>query len=279
MPTIQSAVLPAPIGGLNTISPGADMPPTDAVLLYNMVAAEYGLRIRLGYREWCTGLTDSTTSSAAAEVRSILPFTGSDKAGANSRLFATTNTGIWDVTSSSQAPTKVLTFAAPDVTYAGWGNCCVFVNYAGKHFLLYCDEANGFHVYTETSGTWTAVAQASSNPWLQGVQYGIGDLVSNAGASYVCSTAGISDLAGLGPSGNGTNLPDGTCAWDFYPSIGGADPTTFCQVNVWANRVWFTERDTGQAWYTGIGALFGTVAKLVFGSRFKAGGEVFFDQW
>ena len=269
-PTIQSVVIPAPIGGLNTINPGADMPPTDAILLFNMVAAEYGLRTRLGYREWCAGLTGSTNN----EVRSVLPFTGSSKTGSASRLFAATNTGIWDVTASSQAPSQALAFATPDVTYAGYGNCCVFVNYNGNHFLLYCDEANGYHVYTETTGAWQAVPQAASNPWLQATTYALNDLVSNAGASYRCTQAGTSDATALGPAGGGTGIVDGTCTWDYYPSIGGADPTKFCQVNVWASRVWFVERDTGHAWYTGIGSLFGTVTKLVFGSRFKAGGDL-----
>jgi hypothetical protein len=48
---IRSFTMPAPVGGLNTVDAGASMPATDAILLKDMVAAEYGLRTRLGYRE------------------------------------------------------------------------------------------------------------------------------------------------------------------------------------------------------------------------------------
>jgi hypothetical protein len=214
--TILGATVAAPIGGLNTIDAGASMPATDAILLYNMVAAEYGLRTRLGWSEWCTNLTGSGNN----EVRTVLPFTGSSKGGSKDKLFATTNTGIWDVSASSATPTKVLTFGA-STGDAGYGNGTVFVNAAGAHFLLYCDETNGYHVYTESTNTWAAVTMG----------------------------------------GGGTQ-------------ISGADPTTFVHVCIWANRVWFTVRDTGYAYYTGIGSLFGAVTQFVFGSKFRAGGDL-----
>jgi hypothetical protein len=87
------------MGGLNTITAGSEMPPTDAVVLWNLVAAELGLRTRLGTREWCTGLT----GAADDKVRMIIPFTGSAHAGTSNKLFATTSSGIWDVTDSSAA--------------------------------------------------------------------------------------------------------------------------------------------------------------------------------
>jgi hypothetical protein len=146
--------LPAPIGGLNTVSAGVDMPATDSILSYNLIGAEYGLRSRLGWREWCTGLDGE-------QVRSLLPFTGSTADGAANRLFACTTSGIWDVSASSAAPTKVLTFGTQNGD-SGWGVSTVFVTAAG-HFLCYCDEANGYHVYSESGGTWT-VGGLSGNP-------------------------------------------------------------------------------------------------------------------
>jgi len=214
--TIQGVTVAAPIGGLNTIDAGASMPATDAILLWNMVAAEFGLRTRLGWSEWCTGLTGAGNN----EVRTVLPYTGSAKDGTKNKLFATTNTGIWDVTASSSSPSQVLAFGATTGD-AGYGNATVFVNAAGNHFLLYSDEVNGYHVYTESAGTWAAITQ------------GVG----------------------------GTQ-------------ISGADPTTFVHVSIWANRVWFTVRDTGYAYYTGLGALFGAVTQFVFGSKFRAGGDL-----
>jgi hypothetical protein len=142
--------LPAPIGGVNTVSSGVDMPKTDCVYCYNMIGAEFGLRSRLGWSEWCTNL-----GTPGEQVRSILPFTGSASDGSNDKLFACTTTGIWDVTSSTAAPSKVVTFGTQS-TDSGWGISTVFVNAAHNHFLIYCDEANGYYSYAETGSVWTA---------------------------------------------------------------------------------------------------------------------------
>src|SRR5438093_4232898 len=92
----QEAHIPAPLGGLNTIDPGYQMPDTDCPVLYNMIGAENGLRSRLGYKEWCTGVGSST-------VPTIMPFFGSSANGSKDRLFAT-STGtakIYSVGASS----------------------------------------------------------------------------------------------------------------------------------------------------------------------------------
>lgn len=140
--------IPAPMGSINTISSGAAMPPGDCIFRYNLIPAEYGLRTRLGSREWVTGL--------GGPVRSLLAFTGSVKSGTRDRLFACTETGIWDVTDSSAAPTQLVVFGTQSAD-SGWGVSTVMVTAAG-HFLLYCDEANGYHVYTESTDTWAKVA-------------------------------------------------------------------------------------------------------------------------
>jgi hypothetical protein len=159
-PSISTFSVPAPMGGLKSAMAASAMAPTDALMLYNMVASEYGLRVRLGSREWCTGLTGASVD----EVRSILTFTGST-ASAN-RVFACTSTGIWDVSSSSAAPTEVLTFAGSSGD-SGYGVCHVAVTSAG-HFLLYCDEVNGLHVYTESTGLWAAVTMGGGGTQISG---------------------------------------------------------------------------------------------------------------
>ena len=139
--------LPAPIGGMNSVSPGTDMPVSDCIYAYNLIGAEFGLRSRLGWREWCTEL-------AGEQVRSLLPYTGSTKDGASNRLFACTASGIWDVSSSMVGPSRVVTFSVQDDD-SGWGISTAFVNAAG-HFLAYTDEANGYYLYAESTATWTA---------------------------------------------------------------------------------------------------------------------------
>jgi len=158
-PTIQTAHLPAPVGGLNTVSAGSAMPVSDCLQGFNLIASELGLRSRLGFREWVTGLD--------GEARSTLPFTGSAKSGANDRLFQTTQTGIWDVSGSTTTPTQSLAFATPTAD-AGYGISHALVTSAG-HFLFYADEANGLHRYSEATDSWTAVAQGTGTGEIDGI--------------------------------------------------------------------------------------------------------------
>lgn len=148
--TMQSVHMPAPVGGLNTMAPALAMPAGDCMACYNLVAAEYGLRTRLGQREWVTGLTGASDN----QVRSLLPFTGSTKNGSNDKLFAVTSSGIWDVSSSTTTPTQLVTFGT-QTGDAGYGTSTVFVTTAG-HFLVYCDEVNGYYLYTQNSNSWAA---------------------------------------------------------------------------------------------------------------------------
>lgn len=174
---VRTAHLPAPVGGVNTIDPGSAMDPRDCLLLFNMVGAEYGLRTRLGWREWCTGL--------GGQVRTLVPFTGSHKDGSTSKLFACTEAGIWDVTASSAAPTKVVNFGTQNAD-AGWGAATAFVTIAG-HFLVYCDEANGGYVYEEATNTWTKYAYSAAPAFGQLAGVVNGTNIDPARLAYVCS--------------------------------------------------------------------------------------------
>lgn len=163
-PTIKTAHLPAPLGGVNAVAPMASMPSSDVLWAYNAIPSEKGLRSRLGYREHCTGLT----GGAPVAVRTVLSFQGSTASA--DRLFATTPSGIWDVTTTSGAPTQVLAFAST-TGLAGWGVGLVYVTAAG-HFFIYTDEVNGLHVYSESTGTWAKVAMGAGGSEISGVDPG-----------------------------------------------------------------------------------------------------------
>ena len=157
--TVDEVHVPAPVGGLNRIDPIGKMDLGDAVLLYNLVAAEFGLRSRLGYHEWVTNLIGTFDNT----VRSVLPFKGSKSNGSTDKLFACTDNGIWDVSASTQAPTApagVTAFATvgPD---SGWGQSLVAVDANGNHNLLYFDESNGYYLYREATNDWIKVTQGA----------------------------------------------------------------------------------------------------------------------
>jgi hypothetical protein len=279
---VQTVHLPAPLGGINTVSAASAMPPEDCTFLYNMVAAENGLRARLGYQEWCIGLTGALGN----DVRSLLPFAGGRKSGATDRLFACTSTGIWDVSSSSAAPTRVVDFPS-SAGEAGYGVSCVVATPGGR-FLLYCDEENGLYVYAEGTATWTKVALGVNQQWAAQTAYQAGNSVVSAGNAYVCAAPGVS-AAGAGPSGTGTGIVDGTATWDYVsaaptgtigPSLADqqrglvGDPANFAFATVWKSRVWLVEKDTSRAWYLDANSIFGTATAFDFGSKMRAGGPL-----
>lgn len=280
--TVRSVNIPAPMGGINTVDAGAAMPPEDCIYLFNMIASEYGLRSRLGYREWCTNLTGALDSS----VRSVLAFTGSAKSGANDKLFACTETGIWDVTSSSSSPTQLVTFPI-QVGDVGYGVACVMATAAGR-FLLYCDEANGLYVWSETAGSWSKISVGTRQAWAANTAYIIGNQVVNGGNVYVCDQNGTSAGSG-GPTTTGTNIVDNSTRWDYVGSVSTtaigpsladqnlgytADPTNFVFATVWKNRVWFVERDTSRGWYLDINSIYGVATSFDFGPKMRAGGPL-----
>jgi hypothetical protein len=281
-PVIQEASLPAPMGGLNSISSGAATPGSDCVRLWNLLPSELGLLVRPGEREWCTGLTGAVDE----QVRSTIAYSGSAADRTLDRVFSVTSTGIWDVTSSSASPTQVLAFASSSGD-AGRGIHHAFVTQGG-HFLLYCDEENGLHIYTEATDSWAAAVSDTTQAWATQTTYVIGDLVVNGSNVYVCDTDGVSAASG-GPTGTGTNIVDGTARWDYVgpavtqsigPSLAdqrlglSADPADFVFAGVFKGRPWFVERDTARAWYLGAGSIYGTATSFNLATQFRSGGHL-----
>lgn len=209
MQQVQSQPYLAPIGGVNAID-GLAMPQVqDAIYAFNMVPSQYGMKVRDGYTEWCTNVgTDG--------VKTVIPYKSSSSS--QDKLFAAAQDGIYDVTASSAAPTLKLTFATNN-SNSGYGQYANFINLSGQKFILYCDETNGYHLYTQATDTWAAVAQGTS--------------------------------AG---------------------EIDGVDPVNFCFCMIWKSRVWFVQKDTGDAWYLPVGQVTGKVTRFSFSNKFKQGG-------
>ena len=278
---LKSIHVPAPVGGINTVDPGLSMPATDCVYAYNLIAAEYGLRSRLGFQEWCTGLTGGTDNS----VRSVLPFV--DTIPGETKLFAATKTGIWDCTLSSQGPSQV--FAFNDSTEdAGLGVETVVSTPAGR-FLVYCDEQNGEHIYTPGGPGWAAGVNGVTAAWANNVFVAVGSKVVNGGNVYIATVAGFTAVSGsgTGPSGTGSGISDGTVTWNYVsaavakaigPSLADQnngvplDVKNLVFVTVWKSRLFLVERNSTRAWYSSINSLYGTLTSFDFGSKMRAGG-------
>lgn len=146
------------MAGINAQSGLSEMAPDEAIFLKNIYPSRYGCRVRSGYVEWCTNV-------GSGGVRTIIPYVGSDT-GEN-KLFATGEDAIYDVTSSSAAPSSVLAFGTVD-NESGFGVWAAMVTTAG-HFMAYADEANGYKLYTESTGAWTTVAMGGGAGQVSGV--------------------------------------------------------------------------------------------------------------
>lgn len=276
---LETAHVPAPVGGINTVAAGSDMPAGDCIYLYNMIASEFGLRSRLGYAEHVIGLVD--------EIRSVMPFTGSRQSGSTDALFAATNTGIFDVTASTMTPGSAEIAFGITTGDAGFGTDAIAATPAGR-FLCHCDEENGLYIYAENSSTWTKAVAGATVLWEPSFAYEVGDSVANGPNTYICVSAGTSAGSG-GPTGTTAGISDGGVTWDWVvaydaTAIGTsladqrlgleADPADFVQTCVWKNRVWYTEKNSSRAWYTDINAIFGTVTAFDFGVKMQHGGPL-----
>lgn len=144
---LKCQIVPAPNGGINAVDMLAATPNVDSIFQYNMIPAQYGCRARTGQTAWATNI------GAGVAIGTILPYNGST--GSFDKLFCTGPSGIYDIsTIGTNNPAATITFGIVDTT-SGYGQWCAAATLGG-HFLLYCDESNGYYIFTEGSG-WAKV--------------------------------------------------------------------------------------------------------------------------
>jgi hypothetical protein len=153
-------------GGLGVGAEGSgaaaegDMGVESAIWLYNMIPGEYGCRIRPGSRDFAIDIPDSFGPNG--EVRTILYYNSIISGVIQDHIFAVTDQGIHDITAGGAGPWD-LTGASEQIWPnqagpAGWCTSLNYTNVAGDHWLLLCDEANGYWIFDGTAwatGTFT----------------------------------------------------------------------------------------------------------------------------
>ena len=98
--------IPAPTGGWNAKDPIAAMPESDAVILTNWLPVPSGVQLRLGYTVQASGLP--------SQVYDLMAYNG----GATKKLFASSGTGIYDVTASGTVGAAVQALTNPQTQHA-----------------------------------------------------------------------------------------------------------------------------------------------------------------
>lgn len=152
--------VPIPYKGINAITPLGQMDPQECIYAYNLIANQGGMQVRPGYATWCAGMADS------GGVRTVIPVRGNSSG--NDKLFGVTSQGIYDCTSSTATPTKVVSFGITTGN-AGWGQWEHCTNLAADEYICYCDEVNGYYTYDTGTSTWLQVTQGSGGTQISGV--------------------------------------------------------------------------------------------------------------
>ena len=268
--TAKTASIPAPIGGWNGRDSLAEMSPTDAVQMVNWFPTPTDVTMRKGYTKSSTGIT------GAVNTLMNYPTTSGYK------LFAVAGTKIWDATNSTA--TQVYSNLNSDkLQYVN------FTNTAGS-FLITCNGVDPVTIYDGTqwftvattttaqtissitkSGTTATLTTASPHGLITGNRVSItGASSSEYNGTFVITKTGASTFTYVmasAPAANATVV--GT-----YTTIGitGVDSSTFVNVNLFKNRLYFTQKNALTCWYLDVSSIGGTAQPLYFGSIARNGG-------
>jgi hypothetical protein len=183
----QPVWFPAPTSGINRTDSIGALEPTEAYILTNMVSSAQGVAVRAGFTNHVTDIGNLTTT----QVRTLAPFNDvtRDATLARDRMFAFTDQGIYDVTNAGSNPTLMPIYdglGGTTILSTGWVNkggdagwvCALNFTTAatanGKHYLLACDEDNGYHVYDPDGGganvgRWYKVLTGNSGQTIEGI--------------------------------------------------------------------------------------------------------------
>ena len=262
--TATTASIPAPIGGWNGRDSLAQMAPTDAVQMINWYPTPTDVTMRKGYTVVSTGIT--------GKVNSLMNYTKTS----SYQLFAAAGTKIYD----AKPATAVEYFSGLTSDKFQHVN---MTNTAG-HFLVACNGADPTMIYdgtqwfkvatTTTAATISTITKSGTTATLTtATAHGLitGNRVTISGASsseyngtYVITVTGANTFTytmATTPAANATVV--GT-----YTVIGitGVDSSTFINVNLFKNRLYFTQKDTLNCWYLPVDSIGGAASPLYFGS-------------
>jgi len=268
--TAKTASIPAPIGGWNARDSLAQMAPTDAVQLVNFFPTPTDVTLRSGYTKYSVGIT--------GEVDSLMNYAGKT----SQTLFAAANTKIYNCNTST-ATEAFSGISSAKLQHINFSN-------AAGNFLVACNGTDPTLIYNGT--VWFKVATTSTAQTISSIvrtgtlatlttaaPHGLvtGNYVTISGAmpsdfngSYVITVIGTSSFnytMATTPANNATVVGSYTVS-----GITGVDSSTFISVNLFKNRLYFTQKDTLKCWYLGVNAITGAAAALDFGGIARNGG-------
>jgi hypothetical protein len=271
--TASTASLPSPIGGWNARDSLAQMAPTDAVQLVNFFPTPTDVTLRNGYSKFSTGIT--------GQVHSLMNYAGPT----SQTLFAAAETKIYKATTgtASTALTGLLNDKFQHIN----------VSTPGGHFLSAVNGADPALIYNGTD--WIKVASSTTVQTISTITH-VGavatlttssphGLVSNnqvtiTGAvesayngTFVITVTGASTFTYTMAS---TPLANATVvgSYSIALAITGIDSNKFINVNLFKNRLFYTEKNSMSVWYLPVNSIGGAASQLDFGGIARNGGYI-----
>ena len=265
-----TASMPSPIGGWNARDSVAQMPPVDAVSLTNLYPTPTDVQLRKGYSKKSIGIT--------GKVNTLMNY-----AGANTqKLFAAASTAIYNCDTTTA--TNVFTIANDKFQYVNITN-------AGGNFLVACNGTDPTLIYNGTnwikmattttasaitsitrSGTLATMTTTTPHGLATGNQITItGNLPTAFNGTYIVTVTGASTLTYVMAT---TPATDALTIGSYIVGFGvtGVNSNTFINVNLFKNRLYFTEKNTLKVWFLPVNALGGAASPLDFGGIARNGG-------
>jgi hypothetical protein len=281
--TANTASITAPIGGWNARDSIADMPPTDAVTLTNLYPTPTDVVLRNGYSQHSTGIT--------GRVNTLMNYAGTS----SQKLFAAAGTTIYNATSATA--TSAFTITNDKLQYVNFSN-------TGGDFIVACNGVDPVTVYdgtrwfsmatTTTAATISSITRSGTTATVTtSTAHGLAtnNRVTVSGAtggdglyyngSFVITVTGATTftytMTGT-PGASAAGTPVYTVLGIKGGTTGGTTYTvnsnTFVHVNLFKNRLYFTQKDTMKVWYMPVSSLGGDAFPLDFGGIAKNGGFV-----
>ena len=270
--TAVTASLAAPIGGWNARDSLANMNPLDAVQLVNFFPTPTDVTLRQGYTKYSSGLVGA--------VNSLMNYDGA----ATETLFAAANDKIF----RCDSPTAVSVFTGLLNSKLQHVNCSTIggqylsaVNgqnqallYDGSIWFTLASTQTPVVISTITHLTSVATATTATAHSLQSGNRLVitGCTPDDYNGTYVITVTGTTtftyQLATI-PATNATVVGTYTVL-----GITGADSSTFAHVNLFKNRLYYTQKDSLRVYYLGVNAIAGAASVLDFGGIARNGGYI-----
>jgi len=268
--TAKTASIPAPLGGWNARDSIAEMQPMDAVQMINFFPTPTDIQLRKGWTKKSTGIT--------GQVDTVITYPTSS----GYKLFAFAGTKIWDASTSTASAvfdglsSAKMQFVNFSNTAGNWIVACngqdPVVVYDGTKWFFLATTSTAAAISTIThTGTTANVTTATAHGLITGNEITVsGAAPTDYNGTYVITKTGANTFTYVMATTPATNA----ITVGSYTVLGvtGADSSTFINVNLFKNRLYFTQKNTLACWYLDVDSIAGVASPLYFGGIARSGG-------